>query len=54
MGRVADALTQEILSGPGVTAQPHHFGGVEFTLHHREIGHLHGDRLARISRHGAT
>lgn len=48
MGRVADAIKQEILRWPGVTVQPHRFGGVEFTLDHREIGHLHGDQLADL------
>ncbi len=35
-------------SWEGVTAQPHRFGGVEFTLGKRELGHLHGDRLADL------
>jgi len=48
MGKTVDAITQEILSWPGVVAQPHRFGGVEFTIDHREIGHLHGDRLADL------
>ncbi len=48
MGQVADAIIQAILRWPGVSAQPHRFGGVEFTLDHREIGHLHGDRLADL------
>lgn len=33
---------------PGVTVAPHRFGGVEFLLGTREIGHLHGDRLLDI------
>lgn len=33
---------------PGVTEAPHRFGGVEFVLGTREIGHLHGDRLLDI------
>ena len=27
---------------------PHRFGGVEFRLGKRELGHLHGDRLADL------
>jgi len=33
-------------SWDGVTSAPHRFGGVEFLLGRRELGHLHGDRLA--------
>ena len=32
----------------GVTAHPHRFGGVEFRLGRREIGHIHGDHLVDI------
>ncbi len=42
--RIADAVT----SWPGVTAQPHRFGGVEFGIGKREIGHIHGDHLVDI------
>ena len=31
-----------------ITHGPHRFGGVEFRLGHREIGHLHGDSLVDI------
>jgi len=48
MGRIADAIREEILRWPGVTAHAHRFGGVEFRVGHREIGHLHGDRLADL------
>ncbi len=33
---------------PGVTAQPHRFGGTEYRLGRREIGHIHGDHLVDI------
>ncbi len=33
----------EALSWAGVTAAPHRFGGCEFRLGAREIGHLHGN-----------
>ena len=45
---IADTIKQEVLSWPGVTAQPHRFGGVEFQINHHEIGHLHGSRLADL------
>jgi Family of unknown function (DUF5519) len=35
-------------SWPGVTSGPHRFGGVEFRLGRRELGHLHGDRFADL------
>jgi hypothetical protein len=35
-------------SWPGVEAAPHRFGGVEFRLGRRELGHLHGDRIADL------
>ncbi len=41
-------IEREVTSWEGVTAQPHRFGGVEFTLGKRELGHLHGDRLADL------
>ncbi len=31
-----------------MTSAPHRFGGVEFLLGRRELGHLHGDRLADL------
>lgn len=48
MGRVAQQIADELLTWPGVTAHPHRFGGVEFRVGSREIGHLHGDRLADL------
>jgi len=35
-------------SWPGVTAGPHRFGGIEFRLGKRELGHLHGNAWADI------
>ena len=45
---IHDDIRREVLSWPGVTEQPHRFGGVEFNLGKREIGHLHGDTLADL------
>jgi len=41
-------IRQAVLDWPGTSAQPHRFGGVEFNLGRREIGHLHGDTLVDI------
>ena len=38
-----------VLTWPGVVAQPHRFGGTEFVLGKREVGHVHGDRLLDIA-----
>lgn len=32
----------------GITCQPHRFGGTEYNLGRREIGHVHGDSLVDI------
>lgn len=48
MERASRQITDEILAWPGVEAHPHRFGGVEFRVGSREIGHLHGDRLADL------
>jgi hypothetical protein len=42
--RISDAVT----SWPDVTSQPHRFGGVEYVIGRREIGHVHGDHLVDI------
>ena len=35
-------------SWDGVTVAPHRFGGFEFRLGRRELGHVHGDRIADL------
>ena len=42
--QIADAVT----SWDGVVASPHRFGGLEFRVGRRELGHLHGSRLADL------
>jgi hypothetical protein len=32
----------------GITPEPHRFGGTEYSLGRREIGHVHGDSLVDI------
>ena len=44
----ADRIRREVESWPGVTSAPHRFGGVEFRIGRRELGHVHGSRLADI------
>lgn len=41
-------ILQTLLAWEGVTQAPHRFGGVEFRLGSREIGHIHGDWLVDI------
>ena len=36
------------MSWPGVTRQPHHFGGIEYCIGKREIGHVHDSSLADL------
>jgi Family of unknown function (DUF5519) len=45
---IRETIAAEILSWDGVTSSPHRFGGVQFVLGERELGHLHGDRLADL------
>jgi luciferase-like monooxygenase len=45
---IAAQIEREVASWPGVVVRPHRFGGIEFTVGRREIGHLHGSRLADI------
>jgi hypothetical protein len=45
---IHERIANEVLSWEGVTSAPHRFGGVEFLLGKRELGHLHGDRLADL------
>ena len=41
-------ITREVSAWKGVTVAPHRFGGVEFLVGRRELGHLHGSRLADL------
>jgi hypothetical protein len=44
----AQRITAAVSSWPGVEVGPHRFGGVEFRVGRRELGHLHGDRIADL------
>jgi hypothetical protein len=48
MSNIQAEITNTVLSWPGVTAHPHQFGGTEYRLANREIGHIHGDYLVDI------
>jgi hypothetical protein len=43
-----EQIVRAALGWPGVEAHPHRFGGTEFRLGSREIGHVHGDHLVDI------
>jgi len=44
----SETIRAAVSSWPGMSEAPHRFGGVEFKLGTREIGHLHGDRLLDV------
>jgi len=41
-------ITKAVIAWAGVTSQPHRFGGVEYVIGKREIGHIHGDHMVDI------
>ena len=41
MEDIREAIEREVGSWEGVTAHPHRFGGIEFRLGKRELGHIH-------------
>jgi hypothetical protein len=41
-------IRREVAGWEGVTVEPHRFGGIEFKVGRRELGHLHGSRLADL------
>lgn len=45
---VFDRVSSEVMSWPGVTSQPHRFGGVEFDVNKRQMGHMHSGRFADL------
>ena len=48
MSNILESIQQQILNWPNVTAKAHKFGGIEFRLNKREMGHIHGDRLVDL------
>ena len=49
MSNISERIQKQLLSWPHVTAESHKFGGIEFRLNKREMGHIHGDRLVDLS-----
>ena len=43
-----EQIKKTVSSWDGVEAHPHRFGGTEFRMGKREIGHIHGDSLVDI------
>ena len=43
-----EQIVAAVVAWPGVERAPHRFGGTELRLGKRELGHLHGDRLADL------
>ena len=41
-------IVDTLLTWKGLEAHPHRFGGTEFRIGRREIGHIHGDVLVDI------
>ena len=41
-------IVDTLLTWQGIETQPHRFGGTEFRIGKREIGHIHGDSLVDI------
>ena len=41
-------IVNTLLTWEGMEAHPHRFGGTEFRIGKREIGHIHGDSLVDI------
>lgn len=44
----AQEIAEQAISWPGVTAHDHQFGGIEFRVGNRQLGHLHGNHIADI------
>ena len=45
---IRETIQKTVKSRPGVTERPHRFGGIQFSLGERELGHLHGDSMADL------
>jgi hypothetical protein len=48
MKGAGELIREIVLSWPGVEAVPHRFGGTEYRFGRKEMGHVHGDRLADL------
>jgi Family of unknown function (DUF5519) len=45
---ITETIKKKILSWPGVTSNTYRFGGIEFRVNKRDMGHIHGDKLADL------
>jgi len=45
---IRDHIVREVSAWDGVSVAPHRFGGIEFRVGRRELGHLHGSRVADL------
>lgn len=48
MKQAGELIREAVMSWPGVKAAPHRFGGTEYRLGRKEMGHVHGNRLADL------
>jgi len=48
VAKAAEKIATAMQALPGVTSSAHPFGGTEYRLDRREIGHVHGDSLVDI------
>jgi hypothetical protein len=48
MSIILEKIKRELLSWPNVTAEYLQFGDIEFRINKREMGHIHGNRLADL------
>src|SRR5437667_3399823 len=45
---IAGHIERVVAGWEGVSVERHRFGGIEFRVGRRELGHLHGNRLADL------
>ena len=43
-----EKIKEQIMNWEGVTSGVHRFGGIEFRIGYREMGHVHVDKLADL------
>jgi len=48
MKQAGELIREAVTSWPGVESVPHRFGGTEYRSGSKEMGHVHGDRLADL------
>ena len=48
MKGAGELIRVAVTSWPGVETLPHRFGGIEYRYGRKEMGHVHGDRLADL------